>query len=268
MVKDHERIDLFDEVGEDQKSSPAGVDLMNVTISGGGFSPMPTVQATMRSRVNLSFQHMQEAIHLMELSKDCEAANSGKTFADGDFSNHHRAYVVGAIMTSVASVEARINEFYLDATDNLLGSILDTGSQALLAELWKVVDEKRFPILQKYQIALAAIERSKFDTSTRPYQDVDLLIDLRNMLVHFKPEWDNDQKKHRQIEEKLKGRFELNPFWPKDGPIFFPFKCLSHGCASWAVRSSMNFILKFFALIGLDPETDLFKKWKAMEESL
>jgi len=88
------------------------------------------------------------------------------------------------------------------------------------------------------------------------------------MLVHFKPEWDNDQKKHRKIEEKLHGRFELNPFWPKDNPIFFPFKCLSHGCASWAVRSSMNFILQFFALIGVDAETDFIKIWKAMEESL
>ncbi len=259
---------MLDEVEEDQESSPAGGDLMNATFSGDALSPVLTGQATAKSRVNLSFQHMQEAIHLMELSNDCEAANSGKTFADGDFFNHHRAYVVGAIMTSVASVEARINEFYLDATDNLLGSILDAGQQVLLAELWKPVDEKRFRILQKYQIALAAIERSKFDTSRGPYQDVDLLIALRNMLVHFKPEWDNDQKKHRQIEKKLQGRFKLNPFWPKDGPIFFPFKCLSHGCASWAVRSSMNFILQFFALIGVDPETDLFKIWKAMEESL
>jgi hypothetical protein len=229
---------------------------------------MPTVQITMKSRVNLSFQHMQEAIHLMKLSKDCEAANSGKTFAEGDFFNHHRAYVVGAIMTSVASVEARINEFYLDATDNLLGAILDASPQALLAELWKVVDEKRFPILRKYQIALAAIKKSRFDTSRNPYQDMDLLINLRNMLVHFKPEWDNDQKEHKEVEKKLQGRFELNPFWPKDNAIFFPFKCLSHGCANWAVGSSMKFILQFFALIGLDPETDFFKIWKALKENL
>jgi len=223
-------------------------------------------QATMKSRVNLSYQHMQEAIHLVELSKDCEAANSGKTFADGDFVNHHRAYVVGAIMTSVASVEARINEFYLDATDNLLGSVLDSGQQALLAELWKPLDEKRVPMLQKYQIALAAIKRSKLDTSRGPYQDVNLLVGLRNMLVHFKPEWDIDQKEHRKIEKNLQGRFKLNPFWPQDDCIFFPFKCLSHGCASWAVRSSLDFILEFFAIIGLDPKTDLFKMWKAMKE--
>jgi len=205
---------------------------------------------------------------MMELSKDCEASNSGKTFAEGDFFNHHRAYVVGAIMTSLASVEALINEFYLDATDNLLGSILDASQQALLAELWKPLDEKRVPILQKYQIALAAIRKSGFDTSKGPYQDVNLLIDLRNMLVHFKPEWDNNQKKHGKIEKNLQGRFNLNPFWPKSDSIFFPFKCLSYGCASWAVRSSMDFILEFFALIGLDPKTDHFNLWKKMEENL
>ena len=210
---------------------------------------------------------MQEAIHLMELSKDCEAANTGKIFSDGIFFDHHRAYVVGAIMTSVASVEANINEFYLDAKDNLLGAILTASPQVLLAELWKVAGEKKFSILEKYQIALAAIEKSKFDTSIGPYQDMDLLINLRNMLVHFKPEWDNDQKMHRKIELSLQGKFKLNPFWSKDDPIFFPFKCLSYGCANWAVRSSMNFILQFFSLIGRNPESDHFKIWKAMEES-
>lgn len=225
-------------------------------------------EITAKLRVNLSFQHMQEAIHLAELSKVCEADNLGKTFADGVFFDHHRAYVVGAIMTSVASVEAKINEFFLDATDNLLGSILDTGSQDLLAELWKIADDKKFPILQKYQIALAATKRSKFDTSKRPYQDVDLLIDLRNMLVHFKPEWNNDKKRHWKIEEKLSGRFTLNPFWPKDDPNFFPFKCLSYGCASWAVTYSMNFILQFFTQIGFDPKTDQFKVWKGMEDKI
>lgn len=227
-----------------------------------------TGHATASSRVNLSYQHMQEAIHLAKLSKDCEISNAGKTFSDGEFFNHHRAYVVGSILTSVASVEARINEFYLDATDNLLGAILDSNQQDLLAELWKPLDEKRIQLLQKYQIALSAIEKSKFDTSRSPYQDVKLLIDLRNMLVHFKPEWDNDQKKHKKIEDKLRGLFELNPFWPTENTIFFPFKCLSHGCANWAVSSSMKFILEFFTLTGLDERTDQFKIWKRLSETI
>jgi hypothetical protein len=164
---------------------------------------------------------MQEAIHFATLSKECESGNVGKSFSVGDFWNHHRAYVVGAIMTSVASVEALINEFYLDAVDNHLGAILDTNQQSLLAELWKPLEQKRVRILEKYQIALAAIKSNKFDISRGPYQDVSLLIDLRNMLVHFKPEWDNAPKKHKEIEEKLRGKFELNPFWPEDDTSFF-----------------------------------------------
>lgn len=225
-------------------------------------------QITAKSRKNLSYQHMQEAIHLAELSQNCEVVNAGKTFADGDFFDHHRAYVVGSIMTSVASIEARINEFYLDAADKLLGSILDNSQQGLLAELWKPLDERKVNILQKYQIALTAIKCNKFDISKGPYQDISLLIDLRNMLVHFKPEWDDNQKKHKKIEQKLQGRFELNPFWPEDDSIFFPFKCLSYGCASWAVRSSMNFIFEFFTLIGVDSRTDLFRLWKKLHEKL
>lgn len=230
------------------------------------FPPIISFEASLRSRPNFSFQHMQEAIHLMKLSRDCEVANTGKRFGDGDFFNHHRAYVVGTIMTSVASVEALANEFYLDATDNLLGSVLDNDSQALLAEIWTEVD--RFYILKKFQIALSAIKKNKFDVSRNPYQDVSLLINLRNMLVHFKPEWDTDPKNSEKIAKKLRGKFELNPFYPQDDPIFFPFKCLSHGCAYWAVRSCLDFIFQFFNLLGVDQASDRFKNWKSLESKL
>ncbi|MCI5151297.1 MAG: hypothetical protein D3916_18255 [Candidatus Electrothrix sp. MAN1_4] len=60
---------------------------------------------------------MQEAIHLAKMSKDCETDNRGKQFSDGEFWNHHRAYVVGSIMISIACIEAQINEFYATALD-------------------------------------------------------------------------------------------------------------------------------------------------------
>lgn len=223
---------------------------------------------TARTRINLSYQHMEEAIHFAQLSKESEAVNKGKAFSDGDFWNHHRAYVVGTIMTSVASVEANINEFYLDAVDNHLGAILNRNQQSLLAELWRPIEGKRVRTLEKYQIALAAICATKFDISRPPYQDVSLLIDLRNMLVHFKPEWDNALKEHKKIEDKLRGKFSLNPFWLEGDNPFFPFKCLSHGCANWAVRSSMDFILDFFSSTGLDPKHQKSALWKQLVETI
>lgn len=219
-----------------------------------------------RSKTNLSYQHMQSAIHLLALSKECERVNYGKTFSDGNFWDNHRSYVNGAILTSVAALEAHINEFYLEATDKLLGGILDVGSQELLAEIWLVAEKKRFPILDKYQIALAAIKKTKFDTAKAPYQDVKSLINLRNMLVHYKPVWDDDQKEHSKIENDLRGRFELNPFLP-DEEVFFPFKFVSYDCAKWAVMSSMKFIMQFFFLTGVDPQTDMFMIWNRLNDS-
>jgi hypothetical protein len=80
---------------------------------------------------------------------------------------------------------------------------------------------------------------------------VDSLIALRNALVHYKPEWDTEQKKHKEIEDRLiKSRFALNPFaGPNDA--FFPKKCLGHGCAEWAVTSGVTFINEFFNRLGL-----------------
>jgi hypothetical protein len=45
---------------------------------------------------------MQEAIHLAELSYRAEVENAGKSFDEiGDIFDHHRAYVVGALLTGI-----------------------------------------------------------------------------------------------------------------------------------------------------------------------
>jgi len=44
-----------------------------------------------------------------------------------------------------------------------------------------------YPILQKYQIALAIAEKPTFDKGQNPYQDVSSLIKLRNKLIHYEP---------------------------------------------------------------------------------
>ncbi|GAI67178.1 unnamed protein product, partial [marine sediment metagenome] len=43
----------------------------------------------------------------------------------------------------------------------------------------------------------------------------------------------------------LKGKFSLNPL-AADSNTFYPHKCLSHGCAEWAVVSCEKFVTDFF----------------------
>ncbi len=45
-----------------------------------------------------------------------------------------------------------------------------------------------YPILDKYEIALELNGMDPISNSSNPYQDVKLLVDLRNSLIHYEPE--------------------------------------------------------------------------------
>jgi hypothetical protein len=89
---------------------------------------------------------------------------------------------------------------------------------------------------------------------------VDCLIKLRNALVHYEPEWtinisDTEKITVQKFEKILKGKFQLNPL-TGEGNSFFPDKCLGHGCAEWAVKSSIMFADEFFLRMRLKPTYD------------
>ena len=70
--------------------------------------------------------------------------------------------------------------------------------------------------------------------------DVQYLIAIRNKLIHFIPEWDNDFKYFTKLENDRKDRFTDSPFFSKENH-FFPYRCLSASCASWALKTVHSF---------------------------
>jgi hypothetical protein len=70
-----------------------------------------------------------------------------------------------------------------------------------------------------------------FDAGAPPYQDVNLLVKLRNNLVHYEPEWVKNPSSddfgaddiHR-YEKRLGGKFIANPLTGQGNP-FYPDKC-------------------------------------------
>lgn len=85
---------------------------------------------------------------------------------------------------------------------------------------------------------------------------------LRNALVHYEREWitniseiDSDEVTVSKFEEKLMGKFPLNPLVGEENP-FFPYRCLGYGCAKWALTNSVRFADEFFSRMGLSPTYD------------
>jgi hypothetical protein len=207
--------------------------------------------ATASLKTHFNVQHMVAAALFARKVREIEATHDHqKGLVSGETYYAHRGYVAGAVFSAVASLEATINELFIDAQhgDPYIRKGADPEFAPLLAERWKEVE--RWSTLRKYQLALNLAKKQEFNRDSSPYEEVDSLIDVRNALVHYKSEWDTDQKEHRKLEDRLKSRFVPNPF-AGSNDAFFPKKCLGHGCAEWAVKSGEAFINEFFDRLGL-----------------
>jgi hypothetical protein len=161
-----------------------------------------------------------------------------------------RTYVVGAVVLAVMGLEACINEVYLDACDKNKQKLtgLDGREMALLAEWWAEIEPR--PVLLKYQHALLLLSRKELPRGENPYQAADGLVRLRNVLTHYKPEWDDSPDAHADLQSRLAGRFDLNPL-STESHLWFPHRCLGSGCAKWAVSTADTFVSTFCSRLGI-----------------
>jgi hypothetical protein len=197
-------------------------------------------------------EHMKSAAYFARKAFDIEENHTA--LINRELYVPHRGYVIGAVLSSVASLEAAINAIYIDAPVPNSPTFQDGNPKvpkALAAANWQKLERRS--ILHKYQKALRLTQKPEFNKRGSPYQEVESLIELRHVLVHYKPEWNTAQKKHKEIEDRLKSLkspFKPNPAAESYAP-FFPRHCLGHGCAEWAVESSIEFIDDFCRKLGI-----------------
>ena len=99
-----------------------------------------------RMRTYYSQHHMEAAVTFTERSHKLESDYDGKkSDYDGKnfqaLFNEHRAYVTGAILTTVAFLEATVNELYADFSENHLQryKLLTTESNAVTFQAVKMI---------------------------------------------------------------------------------------------------------------------------------
>lgn len=211
----------------------------------------------MRPRIYFSTQHLWGALRWTSEARRIEKERNGTTPLDLE----HRAYVVNAIFSAAAFLEAAINELYQDAYDEHLAHIapLSPAARESIAEFWKIIaghDTRagsRFGTHEKYWMALTLAGAEPLDTESDLYRNARLVIRLQNALVHYKP-MTFTQIDTSGLDEELHGKFPLNPFTVDRAEApFFPDKALGSGCAEWAVRSARAFAEAFFEELGIRP---------------
>lgn len=208
---------------------------------------------TVLMRVYYSSYHLWGAHHFAQLAGEIEDAHNGRS----RFDIKHRVYVTNSLLSSVAFLEAVINELYQDAFDQHSSylSMLSQGIRDLRADFWAMTEEENkspISILDKYQLALRFCGKEPFKKGESPYQEVDSIVKIRNALTHYKPQSLGGDNIYR-LEGRLRGKFRENKLMSGSGNPYFPDKVLGRGCADWAVTSVRKFADKFFSEIEVIP---------------
>jgi hypothetical protein len=203
-----------------------------------------TIRATLTQKMNLAVQHLLAAARFSREVGVLENEHVGQRFGAFWESIFHSS--IACVLTSVASLESYANELFSDREKVFLGYHPD-----LLHELWETYEQK--PILAKFEFALLLLNKPEINRGASPYQDIKVLIDVRNALTHFRPEWMNEADEHAKISAKLDGKIVGSPFLP-ESEILFPRRWASHNCTTWAVSSVTAFARNFEQHAGLPPK--------------
>ena len=223
-------------MGEDNSNQPNSIEgRLRITL------PPIQLQGRGKVRSNLAIHHLMAAAYYARKSGELEREHAGKNF--GEFWDEILWNVSAAVLFGAAALEADANEIFSYPELSFPES-----DPLLIDQIWALVEMDS--ILDKYDMALFLKRKQHLDKGVIAYQDADSLIKLRNALVHFKPEWNDEKKAHKKLEQRLSGKFPLSPFLPTDAE-FFPKKCMSHGCAEWAVRTAFAFRTAFSTDSGL-----------------
>jgi len=156
---------------------------------------------TVSQRTNLAVQNMLAAARFSRRVAELEDSNKSQPF--GSFWEEILHNSIASVMCCSSSLEAYANELFFDRE-----AVFPKFSAPLLDNLWETYERKT--TLEKFEFALLLSEKSGIDKEgATTYQDVQIVVELRNALVHVKPEWDTQAHRHQKLSEKLKN------IWPE-----------------------------------------------------
>lgn len=170
------------------------------------------------------------------------------------------ATAIAAIFSSVAFLEANINELFVETQDPK-GPLaeMDRDKLAGFEGLW-TENVDRQPILCKYLLFLKTMGCPPLDKGTRTWMNVRLLIELRNKLVHYQASWldggtANMIRPGALVKSKLITPMRQLPRVPGAAGRGTG-SWLSAGTALWAVQAAMEFTETFFEPLEIPPTYD------------
>ena len=202
------------------------------------------VHATARVIANFAWQHLRAASTFRDQLVSIEMANAQSAF--GAFFEDIRSYGSACIMSTAASLEALVNEFFINPEGPLRKQLKDFES-----EFWGRGGIEWKPPLEKYQIALDMLGQARMDEHSHSFRNAWALFELRNALVHYKPTWDPDRQRKVELVEVLSGQYNLSKF-PDSEADFVTTRTMSGAGMNWVIATAIVFLRDFDSRLHLD----------------
>ena len=215
----------------------------------GGIDVKLSVSANARTRVNLALHHLFAACRAAARVRELESQHAGEEF--GEFWEEILHCSLTVVSLSVAAAESFANETLLDSP-----TFPESMPPSAVKELMALIDRKS--ILDKYRIALSLISGATLSNDDPVVERMALLIELRNAVVHFRPEWFDSQKAHARLSERLGKEISASPFLASE-PLF-PRAWASANFAEWALVSTVGYLNTFFAAAKVKNPLEQFRE--------
>jgi hypothetical protein len=157
--------------------------------------------------------------------------------------------VCAVIMQCVAALETDAHETCTHGPGSHLGSNgTDTQARDFLLPLSEFVDDQSS--LTRFDLILHLLRRAPLDKGSNPYQSTLIVVRLRNELVHYKSRWGTEMERNK-LQAALQGLRHAPPPFTSTNMNFFPHRCLSAACATWALASVVAFLEAFYVALGV-----------------
>jgi hypothetical protein len=216
---------------------------------------MVTETVTVDTRYTFTGQFLEASVLFVRRARAIEATASEGT-AD-QIRCEHMGLVCAVIMQCAAALETETHEVCVYGPGAHLGSGgIDVLAQDFLHPIADIVDDQS--TLARFDLILHLLKRPPLSKGTNPYQAAELVVRLRNEIIHYKSRWGVEMERNRlQAAMQSLGHKPAPHTHPSMN--FFPHRCLSADCAAWALSSVVAFLEAFYVALGVPSRFETYR---------
>lgn len=208
-----------------------------------------------------SIQHVQAAAYHARRAKRLERRYDGNLTSP--LGVGLLADAVAGLFAAVAFLEATVNELFAETAFSDGGQLRQLGLEARrqIEAIWSTRSVERAPLLVKADKLLNGAGKLAFDDTSELYMAVQLMVILRNRLVHYNASWldvgTEELIRPGSLAESSLAESVSNSFPPRahtrpgESDAF-----IGYGLARWAVQSALGYADELYARLGILPIYD------------